>query len=164
MLNQRIAKNKYVQIIYGICDDSGVLLEKVDLPVGYIQGGDGGLFVEIENALEGCQVGDIVEVTLSSEQSFGPFHPELTFTDDIANVPEPFRRVGAEVEMQNDRGEVKTFRVSEIENGRLTVDGNHPLAGKTLTFNVQVVEVRDARPGDAPGIAATRDSGEIRLS
>jgi FKBP-type peptidyl-prolyl cis-trans isomerase SlyD len=46
--------------------------------------------------------------------------------------------------MQNDQGEVRSFFVSRIEDGKLTVDGNHPFAGKTLTYAVTVLEVRDA--------------------
>ena len=46
--------------------------------------------------------------------------------------------------MMNDAGESRKFTVSRIENGKLTVDGNHPLAGKTITFNITVTRIRDA--------------------
>ena len=62
---------------------------------------------------------------------------------EFANI---FQTLGAQVEMQNDRGETRSFIVSRIEDGRLTVDGNHPLAGKTLRFVVEVNDVRDATP------------------
>jgi FKBP-type peptidyl-prolyl cis-trans isomerase SlyD len=75
---------------------------------------------------------------------FGPYQPELTFTDDINNVPPEFHSIGAEVEFKNDHGESKIFRVSEIKDGKLTVDGNHPFAGKSITYNITVKEVRDA--------------------
>ena len=68
----------------------------------------------------------------------------MTFTDDIDNVPPEFRRVGAEVEFQNEEGETRLFRVSKIADGKLTVDANHPLAGQTVTFMVNVVSIRDA--------------------
>ena len=74
----------------------------------------------------------------------GPHDPTLTFTDDIENVPPQYRQVGAEVEFQNEDGEVKTFVVSKIENGKLTVDANHPLAGKNLLYRVKLVEIREA--------------------
>jgi FKBP-type peptidyl-prolyl cis-trans isomerase SlyD len=85
-----------------------------------------------------------VNVSLSPEEGFGPHLPELTFTDDISNVPSQFQNIGAEVEFQNDRGESKIFRVTEITDGKLTVDGNHPFAGKTITYNITVRDVRDA--------------------
>jgi FKBP-type peptidyl-prolyl cis-trans isomerase SlyD len=46
--------------------------------------------------------------------------------------------------MQNDQGETRTFLVSKLENGKLTVDGNHPFAGKTLTYSVTIKDIRDA--------------------
>ena len=59
-------------------------------------------------------------------------------------MPAQFRRVGAEVQMQNDAGETRSFFVSKIEDNKLTVDGNHPFAGKTLTYAVTVADIRDA--------------------
>ena len=50
----------------------------------------------------------------------------------------------AEVQMQNESGEAKTFYVTKIEDQKLTVDGNHPLAGKALKVQVKILEVRDA--------------------
>ncbi|MCU7836209.1 MAG: peptidylprolyl isomerase [gamma proteobacterium symbiont of Taylorina sp.] len=141
---EQIKKNKYVELTYAILDAQGEIKERVDIPVKYIHGHDGGLFHQIENALEGHSQGDRVEVFLTENESFGSSDPNLIFTDDIANVPPQFHQVGAEVEMQNDRGEAKKFTVTKIENGKLTVDGNHPLAGQTVQFVVTVGEVRDA--------------------
>ena len=103
----------------------------------------------MDEAVEGKSVGDIVEMTIAPEDGLGPHDPELTFTDDIENVPEQFRHLGAEVQMQSEQGELKTFYVTRIENGKLTVDGNHPLAGKTLKVQVKILEVRDATKEDA---------------
>ena len=82
-------------------------------------------------------------MAVSPEGGFGPHDPALTFTDDIQNVPPEFRRIGAEVQMQNEAGESKTFYVTAIDNGRLTVDGNHPFAGQLLQVHVTIREVRD---------------------
>ncbi len=141
-----VGNNKAVYITYSILDERGEVMEQSDVPIGYVHGADSGLFEQVEEALTGARVGDRVEVTLPPEQGFGPHDPNLTFTDDIENVPPEYRYVGAEVEFQNERGESKTFRVSRIENGKLTVDANHPFAGKTVRFVVTVVAVRDATP------------------
>lgn len=146
MTEQTIENFKYVQFTYTIQDDSGMLLEQVDVPISYVHGAESGLIEKLEQALVGHKVGDKVSITLAPEEGFGPHRPELTYTDDIDNVPEQFRWVGAEVEMQNDSGEVKTFRVSEITNGKLTVDGNHPFAGRNLRFTVEVRNIRGATP------------------
>jgi FKBP-type peptidyl-prolyl cis-trans isomerase SlyD len=139
-----ISKHKVVAITYSIIDQSGAILEQSDIPVYYVHGGPNDMFPDIEAALDGCTLGDSVEVVLPPEKAFGYHDPAMTFTDDIANVPPEFRRVGAEVEMQNDRGETRSFFVSKIEGDKLTVDGNHPFAGKTLTYAVTVADIRDA--------------------
>jgi FKBP-type peptidyl-prolyl cis-trans isomerase SlyD len=139
-----ISKHKVVAITYSIIDQSGAILEQSDIPVYYVHGGPNDMFPDIEAALDGCTLGDSVEVVLPPEKAFGYHDPAMTFTDDIANVPPEFRRVGAEVEMQNDRGETRSFFVSKIEGDKLTVDGNHPFAGKTLTYAVSVADIRDA--------------------
>lgn len=139
-----VGRHKVVAITYSIVDQSGVVLEQSDIPVYYVHGGPNQMFPEVEAALDGKDLGDSVEVVLEPEQAFGHHDPSLTFTDDIENVPTELRRVGAQVQMQNDRGESRTFLVSNIDGDKLTVDGNHPFAGKTLTYSVTVADIRDA--------------------
>lgn len=146
MSDNTVSKNKAVYITYSILDPEGQVVEQSDVPIGYVHGADSGLFEQVEAALEGAKAGDQLEVTLPPEQGFGAHDPDLTFTDDIENVPPEFRHVGAEVEFQNEHGESKLFRVSKIENGKLTVDANHPFAGKTVKFVVTVAGIRDASP------------------
>lgn len=146
MTEPRVEKHKVVSVVYSIADEDGNVMERIDYPVSYVHGGKSDLIEKVEQALEGCGVGDSVEVTLEPEEAFGAHDPNLTYTDDIENVPPEFRHIGAEVQMQNDRGEVRSFFVSHIENGKLTVDGNHPMAGKAVTFIVTVKEIRDATP------------------
>jgi len=161
MLVEKIAAKKLVELTYQIADEAGEIVERVDIPVKYIHAVDGALFPQVENALTGCAVGDKVEVTLKPSEGFGEVDPNLLFTDDIINVPEQFRKIGAAVEMQNDQGEVKKFLVSKIENGKLTVDGNHPLAGKTIKFNISVVTVRDATENELKyGVTQNFTTGE----
>lgn len=148
MPDQRIAKDKLVEFKYSILDPQGMVVEQVDIPVSYVHGSDCGIWDKVEAALEGHEEGDRIAVDLSPDEGFGPAREELTFTDRVENVPEQFRQVGAEVEMQNDRGETKTFVVSRIEGGILTVDGNHPLAGKQLRFVIDIVTIRDATPDE----------------
>jgi FKBP-type peptidyl-prolyl cis-trans isomerase SlyD len=144
-MSDSISKNKYVSLTYTITDEAGDVLERIDLPINYIHGRDSQLIEKIEQALEGHTIGDEVSVSIDPKEGFGEHRPELTFTDDVANVPPQFQHIGAEVEFQNDQGETKIFRVTRIEDGKLTVDGNHPFAGKIITYNIKVEEVRDAR-------------------
>jgi len=148
MTEQCVAHEKVVSFTYSILDDAGEILEQSDLPISYVHGGRHDMFEKVEEALEGRLVGDSVLVSLTPEEGFGPHDPHLTYTDDLENVPPEFRRVGAEVEMMNDQGEARKFIVSSIKDGKLTVDGNHPMAGKTVTFSIRVVDIRDATPDE----------------
>jgi len=143
MSGQTIEQGKLVSLTYRIYDESGALLEQSDLPVSYIHGGRNELIGGMDGAVAGKFAGDEVELKVKPEQGFGRHDPDLTFTDAIDNVPPQFRHLGAEVQMQSESGDIKTFYVAKIDDGRLTVDGNHPFAGKELRVKVQIKEVRD---------------------
>ena len=143
-MSDKISNNKFVSLVYTITDDDDNILERIDMPIQYIQGVKSQVIEKIEIALTDHKEGDLVQVTLSPEEGFGPHQPDLTFSDDINNVPAQFHSIGAEVEFQNDQGESKIFRVTHMEDGKLTVDGNHPFAGKSITYNITVKEVRNA--------------------
>lgn len=147
-MTEKIKPGSFVSLTYVISDTEGTILEQNDIPVGYVYGGDMELLGGMDRALRGKQVGDRVEFDVPPDQGFGPHDPDLTFTDDLENVPDEFRFLGAEVQMQNDQGEVKSFFVTRIENGTLTLDGNHPLAGRNLRVNLEVKEVRKATAED----------------
>ena len=148
MSGQFIGAGKVVSFTYSIVDEAGETLEQSDLPISYVHGGKHDLFEKIEQQLEGAVVGDSIQVSLTPEEGFGPHDPDLTYPDDIENVPTEFRRIGAEVEMMNDQGDTKKFTVTHIENGKLIVDGNHPMAGKVITFHIRVATIRDATPDE----------------
>ncbi len=145
----RIEANKVVSLTYSILDDKGEVLEQSDIPIHYVHGGKSDLFEKLEAALTGKTIGDQISVTLSPEEGFGAHDPDLTFTDDLENVPEELRFVGAELEAQNADGESMKFIVSEIKESELTVDANHPMAGKTVIFKVKVADIRDASSDEA---------------
>ncbi len=146
MSKEIIESGKFVSLTYSISDSDNNLLEQNSVPVSYIHGGNQVLIGNMDREIEGKGVGDEIEMTLQPEDGFGPHYPELTFTDDLENVPPEYRHVGAEVRMKSDSGEIQSFYVTRIEDGKLTVDGNHPLAGKTLQVRVTIQEVRDPTP------------------
>ena len=148
MTGQIVGRDKVVTFTYSIEDESGAILEQSDLPISYVHGGRHDLFEKIEQELEGAVIRDTIAVSLRPEEAFGAHDPNLTYTDDIENVPPEFRRIGAEVEMMNDKGDSRKFIVTHIENGKLTVDGNHPMAGKVITFNIKITGIRDATPDE----------------
>lgn len=166
-MNKEIISNgKYVSLTYTIVDDTDNVVEQHDLPLGFVYGSDTELIGGMDTAIKGKAAGDSVEVSIPPEDAFGTHDPSMTFTDDIENVPPEYRRLGAEVQMQNEAGEAKTFYVARIDDGKLTVDGNHPLAGKTLTVKIKILEVRDAKSGEekVSGIHAVNMQGPSSIN
>ena len=147
-MTEKIKPGKFVSLTYVIKDETETVLEHNDIPTGYVFGGDTELLGGMDELLFDKQAGDEVSSQIPPEKGFGEYDPEMVFVDDLENVPEDFRHIGAEVQMQNDLGETRSFYVSKIEDGKLVVDGNHPMAGKTLTLEVKVLEVRDATEED----------------
>ncbi|MBI3779096.1 MAG: peptidylprolyl isomerase [Gammaproteobacteria bacterium] len=153
-----VTKNKVVSLIYVLRNQNGEIFEYRDLPVSYVHGSGADLFPKIEQALEGRTVGERVSVQLTPADAFGDHDPKLTFTDDIENAPPELRRVGAEFEAQNAKGESIVLTVTCIEGDKITVDANHPLAGQTISFEVTVQDVRDATPEE---IQNGRPAGDL---
>jgi FKBP-type peptidyl-prolyl cis-trans isomerase SlyD len=151
MSKMSIKEGALIEFTYSIVDEEGTTVEQIDLPVNYIHGKNSGVYYKIEDALEGHKAGETVSVTLTPEDGFGPPNPDLMFTDDINNIPEEFHHVGAEAEFSNDAGETKIFRVTKIENDKITLDGNHPLAGQTVEFSVSILAVREATTDELSG-------------
>lgn len=165
MSDNTITPGKYVALTYTIFDEHDNVVEQHDTPIGFVYGSDTELIGNMDKVIAGKSRGDQVEVKVPPEQGFGDHDPKLTFTDQIENVPPQFRQVGAEVQMKNDRGETKSFFVTRVENGEVTVDGNHPLAGKHLTVRVTITEVRNAVQGEeqVSGIHAEQASGPMSI-
>lgn len=109
----------------------------------------------LEQALVGHRAGDRVEVKLPPEETYGPKNESAAFRIARANLPrdaEP--AVGMILCVMSPQGETE-LRVVEVSDTEITVDPNHPLAGQTLTFDVEIVDVR-------PASAAEILSGEPR--
>jgi FKBP-type peptidyl-prolyl cis-trans isomerase SlyD len=141
-----VKRNKLVYITYSILDARGMVVEQHDMPVGFVHGANSGILPAIEAAVDGRQVGDRVEITLSPEEGYGLRDESLVVVEDIDNVPPQFRRVGAEVLFENEAGETKAFYVTRVEDGKVTIDGNPSLAGQSVTCLVNVMDIRDATP------------------
>ena len=141
----QVAKDKVVTFTYQITDPHGEVVERVDLPMTTVFGRHNRLYDKVENAMLGRKAGEKIAVKLlPSECAWGEPDPDLIFTDALHNVPEEYRRLGAEVQFQSANGEVKTFIVTAIGDKTITIDGNHPFAGKIVTFHVEIKEIRDA--------------------
>ena len=133
-----------VTFTYMILDSHGKVLEQSDLPMYYIHGVDDKMYPCAEKALDGAAVGDVVEVKLTPEEGFGYPDPELIYSDEISNVPAEYHEIGAEAIFESEDGETITMVVTKIENGKITLDANHPFAGQTVFFKITIIAVRQA--------------------
>jgi len=144
MSPMQIGPQKVVSIAYTLKNDEG---EVVDTSVGrdplvYIQG-IGSLVPGLEKALEGRGAGDHVAVTVGPDEGYGVRDESLSRKIPIRKLPDGKARVGARVRVETDAGPMLLL-ITAVQGDYATVDPNHPLAGKTLHFEVDVVDVRDA--------------------
>lgn len=104
--------------------------------------GSGALLPGVESAVEGMEQGEKKDVTLNPEQSFGHRHEELVISVDRSQFPEDFQpAIGLEFEIPQPDGSVAYFKILEVGEEKVKLDGNHPLAGETLTFELEVLDV-----------------------
>tara|TARA_B100000902_G_scaffold116437_1_gene117243 strand:- start:257 stop:730 length:474 start_codon:yes stop_codon:yes gene_type:complete len=143
-MTEKITKNKYVEFTYSITNDEGQIIEQVEVPVNYVHGVKMGLWPKLEDALENKKIDDQINVTFEPGEVFGEVDQDLIFEDEIKNVPEEYRELGKIVEFQNDSGDVKPFRVTEITDSKIVLDGNHPLSNVKINFNVNIKSIRNA--------------------
>jgi len=140
-----ISADKVVLIHYTLKDDAGNTLDSSagGEPLAYIQG-HGNLVSGLEKALEGKQDGGSVAVSVSPEDGYGKHDPDL-----IQRLPKRTLQGSGEVKkgMQfqaRTKDGMRLFTVTGLMGDMVTLDGNHPLADRTLHFEVQIVAVRDA--------------------
>jgi FKBP-type peptidyl-prolyl cis-trans isomerase SlyD len=144
-MSETIQHSKYVELKYKVLDTkTGGVLTSVDFPLGYVHGINDVLSAQVMAELEGRTAGETISVELDCEKIFGPRDEALVVTDYIDNVPEEYREVGTTVVMQNDAGKTKNFLVTRIDDKTLTLDGNHPLCGRQVIFELEILAVRDA--------------------
>jgi FKBP-type peptidyl-prolyl cis-trans isomerase SlyD len=135
----RVGRDTVVSLKIQIYDAQGVLLDGPPSPHTYLHGGYGGLLEALEHALEGKCAGESVQLELEPEQAFGEYDAERLRI-------EPVERYGAGLvagmEIEEDG---YLYMVTDVAEGKVVLDGNHPLAGMALRFHIEILTVRDAR-------------------
>jgi len=142
----KIEKNAVVTLTYALNDASGALIEQANEPINYLHGGFDGIFPAVEEALHGKDVGHKFTVSMTPDEAFGEYEHDLVRVEPRDMFP-----AEVEVGMQFEGGaegdddeDFMLYTVTEVTDKEVTVDGNHPLAGKTLTFSGTVTGVRAA--------------------
>ncbi len=141
----QVSKEKVVSIHYTLSDNEGQILDTSNgrEPLAYIQGMQN-IIPGLENALEGKNVGDKVHVVIPAAEAYGERNeglmqaiPREAF-GDIEDI-----QPGMQFQMETENGPL-VITVTKVEGDQVFIDGNHPLAGQELTFDVEIMDVRDA--------------------
>lgn len=140
-----IGANKVITMQYSLTNARGVVVREArDKPVTYLHG-TGILFPKLERELESHSVGDIVTARLLPEDAFGKRDVELLHQIALQELPPGDSvEVGGQLIGKDESGNEITFAVTAIEDGIASLDGNHPLAGQSLVFEVEIQGIRDA--------------------
>jgi FKBP-type peptidyl-prolyl cis-trans isomerase SlyD len=141
----KIAKNTVVTVNYKLSDAQNNLIEEGVQPMVYLHGGYENTLPKIEEELDGKEAGYSSTLQVEPEDAFGDYDAELVKVEDRKRLPEPLE-VGMQFEGMADGGddEPMIFTVTEIADDKVVLDGNHPLAGMALRFELSVIDVRAA--------------------
>lgn len=148
----KIDKNTVVALTYQLTDAQGNTIEVGNEPLVYLHGGYDGTFPKVEAALHGHEIGYTTQIQLEPQEAFGDYDPELVKVELRDSFPEPLS-VGMQFEgvpsdddeqLVDDDKEPLIYRVTDLAEDKVVLDGNHPLAGMALRFSLKVIEVRYA--------------------
>lgn len=139
-----IEDDRWVTVRYRLFDAQGEALEPDARELTYLHGGYGAVFPAIEAALEGREAGHSATLRLEPEDGFGDYDPELVHLADRADFPDTLE-VGMTFEgAPGEEGDQSLYTVTDFTDDTVVLDGNHPLAGMALRFELEVVDVREA--------------------
>ncbi len=140
----QIAMNTVVSMTYELRDSEGNVLESSAEPVSYLHGGYDNIFPRVEEELHGKSAGDTVEIGLEPADAFGEYDEELVQIEPASAFPIDELKVGMQFEGEDESGEVILYTVTDIQDSKVIVDGNHPWAGERVLFKATVTAVRSA--------------------
>ena len=144
----QISPDTVVMLTYKLYTGSGELIEEAREPITYLHGGHHGIFPMIEDELSEMEPGDSCSVMLEPEDAFGEYDAELVRVEPQDRFPAEVK-VGMQFEGyagqgNDDDDDQRVYTVTDVADGKVVVDGNHPLAGQRLRFDCTVIEVRPA--------------------
>lgn len=141
----KATSGKVVSLHYTLTDDHGVLLDssRGREPFAYLHG-HGNIVPGLETGLEGSEAGFRSTVRVMPADGYGDYNPEAVFEVPRGQFPPGEDiRVGMQVQGEGEHG-ILVFTVVEVNDRGVMLDANHPMAGKNLNFDVEVLEVREA--------------------
>lgn len=144
-MSEIISDGKVVSLAYTLTVDGEAFEEVTEAdPVEYLHGKEN-IVPGLENALAGHQVGDQLQVTVTPDEGYGDYDDTEVIVYDLDDLPDADQLAeGMVIVVEDDDGFLSEAVVMEMDDETVTLDFNPPLAGKTLTFDVRVLAVRDA--------------------
>jgi FKBP-type peptidyl-prolyl cis-trans isomerase SlyD len=142
----KIAKDTVVTVNYKLSDAQNNLIEEGSQPMVYLHGGYENTLPKIEEELDGKEPGYASTIQIEPDDAFGDYDPALVKVEERNRLPEPIE-VGMQFEGVAEGGdgdEPTIFTVTDIADDKVVLDGNHPLAGMALRFELSVIDVRAA--------------------
>ena len=143
----KIGKNTVVTVNYKLSDAQNNLIEDGREPMVYLHGGYENTLPKIEEELDGKEAGYSSTIQIEPDDAFGDYDPALVKVEARDRLPEPLE-VGMQFEGMpdgtDDDEEAMIFTVTDIADDKVVLDGNHPLAGMALRFELNVASVRAA--------------------
>jgi FKBP-type peptidyl-prolyl cis-trans isomerase SlyD len=130
---------------YTLTDESGTVIDssKGKQPMHYIHG-QGQIIPGLEKELAGMAVGGEKKVTVKPEDGYGPINPQAFQEIPKEKLPADALKVGTMLMAQGPQGQGVPVRVHEIKENTVIMDFNHPLAGKTLSFDIKITDIKSA--------------------
>ena len=142
-----IADDVVVTLDYTLTVDGEVVDSTAGIdPISFLQGYEN-IIPGLENELYGLKVGDQKKVYVPAKDAYGEIDPEAVVEVPRKDIPKDIPiKTGIELQVSNEDGELMDAVITAISKNTVTLDFNHPLAGKNLTFEVTVVDLRAAEP------------------
>jgi FKBP-type peptidyl-prolyl cis-trans isomerase 2 len=142
---QMIKEGSVVSFEYTLSNEDGKVIEsnKGKDPLTY-KHGEGQIIPGLEKELTGMKVGEEKNVRVKSEEGYGAVDPQAFREIQSDQIPAEALKVGTTLYARNAQGQTFPVRVHEIKENAVTLDFNHPLAGKALRFDVKITAIKSA--------------------
>ena len=143
-----IEQNKVVTMNFTLKDDAGNVLDSTDNggPFSYLSGSNT-VLPKLEEAVGSMIIGTKKNLKLEAADAYGVYNEQIVQVVGKENFPADFDlEVGMSYMASNPDGGQMPFVITEVRDEEVTIDFNHPLAGKDLTFDIELLDVRDATP------------------
>lgn len=150
-LSPAVENGSTVRLEYTLTDEAGKVLDsnKGQEPLTYTQGEEE-ILPALEKALAGMRAGDKKQVTLAPKDGYGEVDPKALTEVPKELIPPDSRTVGAELVARSAAGGTRLVRIKEVKEKTVIIDLNHPLAGRTLHFDVTVLGVEPPKKAEPP--------------